>query len=208
MADFTPDPVISPVDTAPVEQPVPKGFLATPAGKLIVIGSAVAALLVVLGVVGGLVVLNLGKDAVEGSMVKTVKTASAKAAPAVATQTAEATAAPKIVMPVTNKDVFTSRDPFEPVVRPVAPQEPSASTTGSAAETRTLEPNTLILQDIITVDGVQKAMLVWDGKDYTLAAGDVIAGTPWKLLSMTKTSVTMLYGDVQVTLSIGEGVGR
>jgi hypothetical protein len=88
--------------------------------------------------------------------------------------------------------------------------EPNTTTAvpTSGTTTRTVEPNTLILQDIITVDGVQKAMLVWDGKDYTLAAGDVIAGTPWKLLSMTKTSVTMLYGDVQVTLSIGEGVGR
>jgi hypothetical protein len=200
--------VLSPVDAAPVEQPVPKGFLATPVGKLIVIGSAVAALLVVLGVVGGLIVLNLGKNAVEQSMVPKLKTASAKRpAAAVVTETAEATAAPKIVTPVTNRDVFTARDPFAPVVRPVVP-EPSASTTTSGTATRTVEPNTLILQDIITVDGVQKAMLVWDGTDYTLAAGEVIDGTPWKLLSLTKTSVTMLYGDVQVTLSVGEGVGR
>ena len=39
-------------------------------------------------------------------------------------------------------------------------------------------------------------------------SGDPIADTPWKVVSIGDTSVVMLYGDTQVTLTTGQGLSK
>jgi len=51
-------------------------------------------------------------------------------------------------------------------------------------------------------------VLLLNDQTYTLAAGEVISGTPWQVLSVSSTSVTMLYGDTQVTLTVGQGITK
>ena len=72
----------------------------------------------------------------------------------------------------------------------------------------------LVLQDIISSNGEYLAILKWDGViNSNVGPGQVLVGrnnqpSPWKVLTITKTTCTLLYGDVQVTLSIGEGVQK
>jgi hypothetical protein len=178
------------------------GFIATPGGKVVVIGAALATLLVVLGAVAAIVLLTLGKqvETVAGSGVSAPPAATARAVSS--TSSVEGTEAAVPVIPVTNRDVFTERDPFEPVIEPTKTVEPSAATSESVAL------DTLTLQGIVEQDGVLKAVLTFNGTTYTAAANERLGDTPWQVLSVGKQSATMLFGDVQVTLSMGEGVAK
>ncbi|MBS3957644.1 MAG: hypothetical protein KGZ40_09005 [Clostridiales bacterium] len=113
--------------------------------------------------------------------------------------------------PVDLKRVFTFRDIFAPLILPIP--EPSADQTVAPGQPGapddpgvTLPDGTLFLRDIVTVDGVTAAVLFLDGASYTLAAGGEISGTPWKVQSISGSSVVMLFGDVRVTLTVGQGV--
>jgi hypothetical protein len=68
--------------------------------------------------------------------------------------------------------------------------------------------NTLYLDGVVTQDGVLMAQLRYNGTAYTLAPGGVIPNSPWQVLRVSATSVTMLYGDRQVTLSVGQGITK
>ena len=67
---------------------------------------------------------------------------------------------------------------------------------------------TLYLDGVVTQNGVLMAQLRYNGTSYTLGAGGVIPNPPWQGLRDTTASVTMLYGAIQVTLSVGEGVTK
>ena len=128
----------------------------------------------------------------------------------VATQSAEEAVEPA---PVPLKRVFTFRDIFDPLIEPVpAPTSSSGTTTststvtGSTTTTATASSDTLTLQNVVSVDDEPAAVLLLNGQTYTLKAGEAISGTPWKVLSIDGQTVVMLYGDVQVTLSVGQGV--
>jgi len=56
------------------------------------------------------------------------------------------------------------------------------------------------------VDGEPAAVLVLDGQTYTIKAGESIPGTPWKVMSISGQTVQLQYGDVPVTLSVGQGI--
>ena len=64
------------------------------------------------------------------------------------------------------------------------------------------------LTQIRRENGKLKAVLVWEDDTHVLAAGGTIPDTAWKVLSVSKTQVVMLYGDEQVVLSIGQGVKK
>ncbi len=207
MPDMTPnfgEPVLSPADTAADPPAGIRGLLSNPAARIVVIAAAVVGLLVIAGIVVGVVLMNLGKKALDQTTANTINTALNSAPAPAATRTVEATAqGNRLSIPVTNKDVFVSRDPFEPVVKPLPPAPVSAETSIPPGE-----HNVLTLQDIVSYNGVLKALMKWDGTQYSAAAGEVLGKSPWKVLSITKTTVTMLYGDVQVTLSVGEGLQK
>ena len=111
---------------------------------------------------------------------------------------------------------FTFRDIFDPLLEELpVPETPDGSMdttpgatpgSGDVVDGVTLPPDTLFLRDVVSVDGVTSAVLYLNEQTYTLAPGGVISGTPWQVMSISGRSVVMLYGDVQVTLSIGQGV--
>ncbi len=187
---------------APVEPPVRKNrpvvvMVAAAVLLLVVAASAAAVYIFVLSVPEG------------GELA--VAPAPLEQAP-VAAQSAEEVVEPA---PVPLKRVFTFRDIFDPLIEP-APEAASGSgttsgtdpgVTGSTTTTSTASANdgTLTLQNVVSVDGEPAAVLLLNGQTYTLKEGGVISGTPWKVLSIDGQTVIMLYGDVQVTLSVGHG---
>ncbi len=126
--------------------------------------------------------------------------------------TASPTAAAGIkVTAVGNDQVFTFRDIFEPLLKPVkqtTTTTTTSTTTTTPVDTSDYSANTLYLIDIVTEGGVQKAVMVWDKEEMKLSEGQSIAGTPWKVLDIRETSVIMLYGDQQVTLTVGQGIQK
>jgi type IV pilus biogenesis protein PilP len=168
----------------------------------VVIVAAVLFLLVAASVAGAVYVFILGGPSDE-TPILTPGTTQETPAPAAAE------AAPTEPPPVPLKRVFTFRDVFAPLIKPAPEPTPaSAPVTGSTTTTTTAPVNdgTLTLRDVVSVDGEPAAVLALDGQIYTLKAGESISGTPWKVLSISGQTVVMLFGDVQVTLSVGQGV--
>lgn len=166
----------------------------------ILVAVAVVGLLVVVAAVGGVVYIFLrgATQRLAGSIVT--------AQPSViATRTAPSADATisgeKVDVPVSNQDVFTFRDPFKPVVQPVQPAT-------SAVATSTGDPSLLTLENIVMIDGVNHALLQLGSTLYTVAAGEQLGSSPWQVLTIDKSSVTLLFGEDQVTLTLGEGVQK
>jgi hypothetical protein len=188
-----------PEGSAPVpSKPGAKGFFSTTLGKVVIIGGAIGVLAAIVGVVLVIVLGSALFNAVDQATIVTTP----GAVPATATPPAEAA----LVAPVPaieNRDVFTPRNPFEPVILP-ASAFPTSS-TASAGSTGTAD--TLVLQEIITDNGVRKAVLSFGGTLYTVAAGERLGNTPWDVLSVGTTTVTMRYAEEAVPpLSVGQGV--
>jgi hypothetical protein len=209
------DPLGSPVDPAaaeadaaalpPEEGEAKKGFFSTTTGRIVGI---VLALLVVGGIVAAiavflmLFVFNSAVDEVTDDLSVTPTTT---ATASVEGTMAEALEPDKIPYP----DIYTFRDIFDPLVRP--PVEEETGTVDPAEGKYTSESvseGTLLLEGIVVENGVPTAILVYNGTTYRLIEGDVIPGTPWEVLTINETSVTMLYGDTQVTLTVGQAVTR
>jgi hypothetical protein len=173
-----------------------KAFFATTLGKIVLIGGAVVLLLAIITVVAGIVLGTVGfslfqeaVNEVPGSVVTTQTAGSLTA-----------TAALPAVPVIENSEVFTPRDPFQPVVIPASAIEVEAG--GASAD----DDNTLTLLEIIEENGARRAVLRLGATNYTLAAGERLGTTPWKVVSVGTTSVTMLYGDSQIVLTVGQGV--
>jgi hypothetical protein len=169
-----------------------KAFFATTAGRVLLIVLAVGALLVVCGIVAvialGALGLNMFQQAVEQVPVSAPASGNAGA---VATTMPVAPAVPA----AENAEVFSPRDPFTAIIIPV---EPSAVGSDDA--------NTLTLIEIVTDNSVRKAVLTLGATTYVQAAGERLGGTPWQVVSIGNASAVMLYGDTQMTLTVGQGV--
>jgi len=194
---------------APLEpmdgEPVKKGFLNTTTGKLVVGGIA---LVLVLGAVGAAVFFFFISGAVDGSVqVTTTSTASTAA-----TGTVETTQTPENPAERSLASTFTFRNIFAPTVKrtyETADTSDTASTDSSTTGASVDVPaDTLYLQSIISENGEPKAVFIWNGETYTVGEGEQVSDSPWKVLQINSDSVLMLYGDSQVTLSVGQGVGK
>jgi len=168
-------------------------------GALVVVGGIVAAL--------SLFVFN-NKPA--DIVVRTPQTPAASESSETASPT---TGVETKVTAVGNDQVFTFRDVFEPLLKPVKQTTTSTTTNTSTTTTTPVDANdysadTLYLVDIITEGGVQKAVMVWDKDEMKLAEGQSVSGTPWKVLDIRESSVIMLYGDQQVVLTVGQGISK
>jgi hypothetical protein len=190
------------------------GLFATPGGRIIGIVVGLGALAIVIGIVAAIALFVLGDSGTDkfvtqpgGAGQETTSTAGGGGQPTTAPPAAVAAPAPE----VSNREVFTFRDIFEPLLKPL-PAETETTTTDTDGTTTGNETptsaGTLYLDDIVTEDGVLKAQLRLDGEAYTLAAGEAIPDTPWKVLRVSSTQVTMLYGDTQVVLTIGQGITK
>jgi hypothetical protein len=172
-----------------------KGFMSTTLGKIVVIGLAVGVLLAIVAVVAVIVLGGAGLSLL-GDVAGQLPGGSAAATGTPAAKPATATIPPVAV--VDNSEVFTPRDPFKSVIVPAS----AFPDTATSAD----DENTLTLLEIIEENGVRKAVLQLGSAKHTLAAGEAIAGTPWQVVSVGTTSAVMLYGDSQITLTVGQGI--
>jgi hypothetical protein len=182
------------------------GTIVLALGALAIVGGIIAAL--------ALFVFNPKPADIEVRPPQTPATSSSTAAPSTA---APQVAARSTVKVVTNDQVFTFRDVFEPLLKPIKKPATGGTTGGGGTpsggtttpvDTNDYSAGTLYLLDIVTEDGVMKAVMVWDQDEITLTEGQSISGTPWKVLDITANSVIMLYGDQQVTLTVGQGISK
>ena len=108
------------------------------------------------------------------------------------------------------KLVFTGRDPFVPLIvaatSPVSSgSSPTVSPAGSASSapgggsSQSIGGHTVVLDDIFTDNGVQKAQVEVDGTVYTVAPGDTFASS-YQLVSISGTCGDFLFGDQAFTL--------
>lgn len=200
MADVTNPPVQPPDAGVPAPDQKKPGFFSTTAGKVVLGLIGLFVLLSIVGVIvlmvafGGLATfLKSGDVTVTTSTTTSVTTTSgAEAVPILEPAEAPLSAS------------FTFRNVFAPSIKPPVPPAAEASSTAGSTDS----PDTLYLTDIVSTDSGRNAVFVWNGTTYTLPEGGTIPGTPWKVVSIGTDSVVMLYGDSQVTLTLGQGISK
>lgn len=113
-----------------------------------------------------------------------------------------------------NLDVFQPRDPFQSPIEETATTvtvssgasgESTSSTstaTGSAQSTAKL----LTLESTYDKEGTMYAKMKYGDASYEVKAGDQIDASPYKVLRVDSNSVTLLYGDDQLILNVGQEV--
>lgn len=192
--------------------PTPKpGRAAISPRNLVIALVAVLVLVVVIGLVAYSVLSTQGSVSAIQS-VSSGPGVSTSTSSATATSTATSTLVPAAV--VENRDVFTPRDPFQPLKGATvktttsstsssySSSSSSTSSTSTASGTTNTD-NTLKLKDIVTESGTRKAVVRWRNADYTVAAGETVGTSDYKVLSVGTSTVAMLYGDERITLSLG-----
>lgn len=194
-----------PPGTAEPGAPTGKGgFLSTPGGRIVAIVVGLGVLAVVAGIAVAVVLFVFGGQAAEQIADEVGQQVTGGSTTTTGTVVAQAEAPAN---EVANAEVFTFRDIFVPLIKPLpVAQAPGSTTTSTTPDTVTpTTKNTLYLDGVVTQDGVLMAQLRYNDNSYTLGAGGVIPNSPWQVLRVSSTSVTMLYGDIQVSLSIGQG---
>lgn len=188
-------------------------FLATSTGRIVVIGGALVAVIII-AVVVGLFVLNSGFFGQGGGAAVVQQTVPVGG---IASKSASETGAPIVDPPRKPlESTFTFRNVFAPTVkRPVeatltvgSTDTSSSGSSTSSGDTVDVPDDTLFLESIQTTDGQKTATLIWNDQKYTVGEGDTIADTPWKVLEINDGSVVMLYGDTEVTLTVGQGLSK
>jgi hypothetical protein len=202
------DPTQVPVEDPVVRRPAGiRGFARSSGGKIALIGGAVAIVLVLIGLVWFLILGPAIVGMLSGGTPAAPTTTVPGSTPSTATASPSSTVTETIpaVASVDDRDVFVPRDPFKPIPAPLIPTE-TVSTSGGSSSTTVDEA--LVLNDIVTEDGVRKAVLTLAGTQYTVAAGEVVGTSPWKVIAVNKSSVVLLFGDDRVTLSLGQGITK
>lgn len=198
--------VPAPVPEAP-DAPAPAGgFLSSTLGKLIVGG-------VILFAIAGAAAAIFFFFFLASSPGPEVVVPPTGAVASTSTPTGESTETPTERPAGKLNSVFRFRNPFQPAVSP--PATPTSGTAGSgdtsgttSIDTSNIPDNTLVLTAIETVDGSPQASFVWNGTEYTVGEGERLGDTPWRCIQINESSVVMLYGDSQVTLSLGQGITK
>ncbi|MBN2248383.1 MAG: hypothetical protein JW733_06750 [Coriobacteriia bacterium] len=184
------------------------GVFSTPTGRILGIVGGLVVLGVIAGIAATIFLTSIAGDVGDGLLTPPATPSESGDGSGTTTDTVEA-ASP--AAEVAYSEVFTFRNIFEPLLKPLP--EPAAPTTSTATPSTTdtetpYAQGVLYLNGIETVDGVMKAVLSYNGQTYTLGPGEGIPGTPWEVFSVTSSSVTMLYGDVRVTLAVGQGISK
>ena len=201
---------------APAPASTKTGFFSSTAGRVLLVVGGVVVLLVICGVVAELV-LGAALTGVTSSLFGSAAgQATTTQQPAGGSATSVAgTAAALATMPtvpdVGDRDVFLPRDPFTVIKPPtVAVSSTSASTSTSTATTSTASSSdtSLVLVDIVSDNGVAKAVFKYKGVEYTVGKGGTVDSSSWQVVSVGTSSVVMLYGDDRVTLYRGEGISK
>lgn len=196
---------LTPQNAAPTGSPLPDpgakpGFFSTSAGKIVLIVGAILGFLAVAGVVVVVVMTFLIGNAIDEATTEGLGTTASQTASG--TVSADSAMVPMVPGDIPLSDLFTFRDIFEPLVKPA----PEVDASEDASTTPEGEAGTLYLLNIVVEDGVSKAVLLYNNTQFSLPQNGVVAGTPWQVLSIGSSSVVMLYGDSQISLSVGQGV--
>ncbi|MRS13153.1 MAG: hypothetical protein EG823_08840 [Actinobacteria bacterium] len=181
------------------------GFLATSTGKIVAIVVGLGVLGIIAGVAVAIVLYVFGSQAVDQLEELAQQPATSTSGEATSTAGADVPA-PAAELP--NSEIFTFRDIFVPLLKPLTAATTTGTSTGTTDTVTPTSSNTLYLDGVVTENGVLMAQLRWNGTSYSLAAGGTIPNSPWQVLRVSSTSVTMLYGDTQVTLSVGQGITK
>ena len=211
--------------TVPVTEEKPAGFLASTLGKIII---GAVALVVALAVIGTLVWMAFFNTPTSQAPSKAASRVVTPASSNAASGSAPAAESDPITDPPEKplESTFTFRNVFAPTVKKPTPEAVITSITAPAVAAATsstnsgsgsgsgsniltkVDKNTLYLVSIQTVNSEKTATFIWNATLYTLKKGDTIADTPWKVVSIGDSSVVMLYGDTQVTLTTGQGLSK
>lgn len=209
---------VSPVETEQVSPPVAppanpgrSGFFATDAGKIIIAAVAVFVLLIVSGIAAFLFFLRT-----PDILVEPIQPPGTTAPGENGTQPEEALEPPAEV-PLA--EMFVFRNIFAPGVKaPAPPRDTTTDTTGGGGGgtdtgkgggTASVGANVLLVQSIQTQDGELTATVVWNDNTYTLSKGDTIPGSPWKMVDITESAATFIYGDSSpITLPVGTSISK
>lgn len=183
------------------------GFFSTPTGKAVMIVGALGVLAVIAGVAVAVVLRFVLPQAADVEIRVPQQQASKPSTPTAGGQESPAQPAPA----VSYDQVFRFRDIFDPLIKPAeetseepAPSEP----TSDVADVTDYAPNTLYFVNIAQDSERLYAVLVWNGQMYTLAEGESIPNSPWRVLEIRTSSVVMLYGDQRVVIGLGQGVQK
>ena len=103
---------------------------------------------------------------------------------------------------------FTFRNVFAPSIKAPVAASTETSSGETTADGSTDSPDTLYLIDIVSTDDGRQGVFVWNSVTYTEGAGGTIGTSPWKVVEVGTDSVLMLYGDTQVTLTLGQGISK
>lgn len=172
-----------------------KDFIATPRGKTVTVAVLIVVILLVFSI--PLLFLLLG-----GPQVLVKKPEEVKKPPPAVKKAEVKEKEKKEEKVVESFEVYEYKDPFKPLItRPetVAP-------TGEATAAATTGPTPLALEDIYTENGVEYAQIKYGGTVYRVKEGEQVGDSPYKVLSIDSSSVTLLYGDDRLTLRVGEEI--
>lgn len=199
-----------------------KSFFQTKQGRMVSIGIATGILLVILVIIFTSILKVGGSD----RKVKVVDNTKAQPAAAKNNQSAAANTEKSTASDSSsdsedqdlngNFEVFQTRDPFKPLVAastasvalPIINPSPTTNASGTVSSTTTPAPAKLplLLKNIVTRDGIDFAVISYGGTSYELKAGDQVGSSPYQVQQVGSDNVTLLYGDDQFTLNVGQEV--
>jgi len=187
-----PEGTVAPLPAAPVKSGGVSKIVLIIVGAVVLLGVLAAVAFFALGFLGTSLLSSVGTTAQLNT--------TPGGAVASSTVSANTSAAALPIPVVTDRDVFTPRNPFE-VITPSVPETEAASSSSDAS-------GTLILSDIVTENGVRKAVVRLNGTTYTLAAGATVGTSSWSIVEVNTSNIVALYGDVRVTISLGQGSSK
>jgi hypothetical protein len=193
----------------PAEERV--SFLASTTGKIVLGVVALVVVLAILGTIAWVFVFSAPSAGLtNGVVAATVKPVSTTTSASPSTSDTASAVEPQ-QKPL--ESTFTFRNVFAPTLAVPAPASTLSSITAESSSTTkvsasSVPQDTLFLVSIQTEDGKKTATFIWNGTTYTLSEGGTIPDTPWKVLEIGESTVVMLYGDTQVTLSTGQGLSK
>jgi hypothetical protein len=174
-------------------------------------------LLIVLGAVIGIAVVAVLWLFVISPLLDSDPVASPAPAPADREEPeSEPTPAPDATpVPPETDEFFTARDPFQQLVATSSAPSGVGSTAPGSSDPGTSDPapavrvgqTSIRLVDVATVDGVTRVEVEVNGESYTAAEGETFAGT-LRVLDITGSCATFLFGDSRFTLCSGETIRK
>jgi hypothetical protein len=179
---------------------------------LLIIASVIVLVVLIGFVVAGFLIAGSTTANLPGNAPVTVVPGGPTTGSTGTTGSATPTGAIPPVPPVSNDDAFSPRNPFSPIP-PIAivsatTVDDSTNTSSTAGNNNDDNTNTLTLQDIVTENSVLKAVVKLNGHTYTLAAGEQVGSSNWSISEVHSDYIVALFGDVSVTLHLGQGSSK